>query len=202
MRISLLDTLHDAFVLGRRARRLTELLCPLIPENGQVLDVGSGDGKIANAISRRRPDINIRGIDVLVRPDASIPVEHFDGSNIPYPSRSHDCVMFMDVLHHCQHPSQLLREAARVSRRYSVLKDHTQNGFLAYATLRFMDDVGNARFSVALPHNYWSRERWFGEWKALGLNVESFDDDLRLYPRPADLLFGRKLHFIARLVAN
>jgi hypothetical protein len=39
-------------------------------------------------------------------------------------------------------------------------------------------------------------ERWFD---GTGLSVEAFSTDVPLYPFPASLIFGRTLHFVARL---
>src|SRR5437763_17176570 len=111
---SLVGILHDQFVFGRRTRILADSLATLIPRGARVLDVGCGDGTIDQLILARRPDISIEGIDPLVRAQARIPVRSFDGSNIPYPDRSFDVVMFVDVLHHTRDPRILLREAARV----------------------------------------------------------------------------------------
>lgn len=141
----------------------------------------------------------MRGIDVLVRPQTAIPVESFDGTHIPAADGSYDVVMFVDVLHHTNDPLVLLREARRVARQSIVLKDHTRNGLLAGLTLRFMDGVGNSRYGVALPYNYWRREQWQTAFRELGLIVEIWQRELGIYPAWANWLFGRSLHFIARV---
>jgi SAM-dependent methyltransferase len=79
------------------------------PRNASVLDVGSGDGRLARLVADKRPDISIQGIDVLVRTDAAIPVVKFDGTSIPYGEGSFDVVMLVDVLHHTVEPMILLR---------------------------------------------------------------------------------------------
>jgi SAM-dependent methyltransferase len=108
-------------------------------------------------------------------------------------------VLFVDVLHHTDDPTVLLREAARVARRCLILKDHTRNGLLAGPTLAFMDWVGNARHGVALPYNYWPRQRWLTAAADLGLSILRWDDRLQLYPWWARWVFERKLHFVARM---
>jgi SAM-dependent methyltransferase len=181
---------------------LSEHLTKLIPQNARVLDVGCGDGLLDHLILQKRPDLEVRGIDVLVREQPYIPVDGFDGRIIPYADESFDAVIFIDVLHHTDDPTLLLREAARVARTAIVIKDHTQNGPFAGPTLRFLDWVGNARHGVALPYNYWPQERWRETFERLGLKIGAWKKELALYPPAANWLFGRSLHFIARLDLN
>ena len=195
----IVKALHDGLVYDRRMRLLAEKLSVQLPRDARILDVGCGDGKVDSLITRLRPDVAIRGIDVLVRPRTYIPVTRFDGVEIPHPDASFDVVMFVDVLHHCQEPAQLLAQAKRVTRRSVLIKDHTQEGLLAYQTLRFMDWFGNAHHGVALPNNFWTLEQWRDCIGQLGLQVRQWQDRLGLYPWPATWLFDRKLHFIAFL---
>jgi SAM-dependent methyltransferase len=195
----LLEHLHELHHNNRRTRVLSRHLAGVIPPRSRVLDVGSGDGQIAHAIGQQRNDIEIEGIDVLVRPHTHIPVHHFDGKTIPQPENSFDVVMFVDVIHHADDPIALLREAVRVARKALVIKDHTLTGFLAGSTLRFMDRVGNARHGVALPFNYWTEREWSQTIEALGLRKAVWNRKLGLYPRPAGWVFDRQLHFVARL---
>jgi SAM-dependent methyltransferase len=197
--MALFDHIHGKFVFGRRVRKLAEHLAAVLPENAQVLDVGCGDGNVAWLIMQRRPDVSIKGLDVLVRPMTHIPVEKFDGKSLPSPDASYDAVMFVDVLHHTEDPMVLLREADRVARKAVVLKDHTCDGLLARPTLRFMDHVGNARHGVVLPYNYWSKERWLAAFGELKWKIVAWQAKLGLYPWPASWIFGRSLHFVARL---
>ena len=149
--------------------------------------------------TEKRPDIDITGIDVLVRQSTRIPVEPFDGTRIPYADRSVDVVMFLDVLHHAGDPAALLREAARTATQAVLIKDHTLDGMFAGPTLRFMDWVGNARHGVTLPYNYWNRQTWLEAFKEVGLAIGVWRSDLGIYPWPATWLFDRSLHFVARL---
>ena len=197
--MGLIETVHGGYVHKRRILVLSDWCSKLIPFNSKVLDVGCGDGRLARLIADKRPDISIRGIDVRQRIDAAILVETFDGESIPYDEGSFDVVMFVDVLHHAGQPMTLLREGARVARQAILVKDHLAEGMLAYSTLRLMDWVGNARYGVALPYNYWTLAKWLRAFDKLGLNINSWESNLGLYPFPADLIFGRSLHFFALL---
>lgn len=197
--MGLIEAVHSGYVTGRRVRRLGEHLARVLPREARVLDVGCGDGSVARLILERRPDVAIEGIDVMVRPTTAIPVGPFDGRSIPHPDRSFDAVMFVDVLHHTDDPLVLLREAVRVARTAVVIKDHAADGLLARPTLRFMDRVGNCRHRVVLPYNYLTVRQWREAFDSLGLVATNWNDRLGLYPFPADLVFERKLHFLATL---
>ena len=134
----------------------------------------------AHTVRQRRPDIDIKGIDVLVREQTHVLVEAFDGKNIPHDDASFDFVMFVDVLHHSDDPLHLLGEAVRVARQSLLIKDHLLTGFLAGPTLRLMDEVGNRRHGVALPYNYWTRQQWLQSFESLGLKIGAWKSKLGL----------------------
>jgi SAM-dependent methyltransferase len=197
--MSLLDSIHGRHIFQRRVRVLSRHLAEVLPTNATVLDVGCGDGLIAKRVLDLRPDLQLRGLDVFIRLQTHVPVDWFDGHTLPLADQSVDCVTFVDVLHHTPDPAHLLREAARVARRAIVLKEHASEGLLAGPTLRLMDWVGNARHGVVLPYNYWTKDRWHRTFAQLGLMIGVWRDQLGLYPPPLNLLFERRLHFIARL---
>jgi SAM-dependent methyltransferase len=200
--MALLDRIHAGYVYDRRIRVLSGHIAELIPPQARVLDVGSGDGLLAHTVRQRRPDIDIKGIDVLVREQTHVLVEAFDGKNIPHDNASFDFVMFVDVLHHSDDPLRLLGEAVRVARQALLIKDHLLTGFLAGPTLRLMDEVGNRRHGVALPYNYWTRQQWLQSFESLGLKIGAWKSKLGLYAPPASWVFERSLHFVARLDRN
>jgi len=195
----MLERVHGQYVHRRRVKVLARHITEILPFGATVLDVGCGDGRLARLIMQRRPDLSIKGVDVLIRPETEIPVSAFDGATLPFESASVDVVMFVDVLHHTNDPMVLLREAARVARTAVLIKDHTDQGLFANATLRFMDQVGNRRHGVALPHNYLKRSQWDRAWRELQLTPAVSKTRLGLYPFPANLLFERSLHFVTLL---
>jgi len=197
--MSAIGVLHQKLVFNRRVETLPGWFAQLAPPSARVLDVGCGDGLISAVLQSRRPDLTLRGIDVLPRSRTHIPVEIFDGSRIPFDGQSFDVVLFSDVLHHTLDPAVLLREARRVAAHCVLIKDHNRNGLAAGARLRFMDWVGNARFGVALPYNYWTERQWRAARHEIGLHSDQLITNLGLYPLPANWIFGAKLHFIARL---
>lgn len=201
--MTLVGKLHTKMVFGRRVRVLAEMLAERVPATARTLvDIGCGDGQIAHLVAEKHANLQITGVDVLVRPATWIPVQPFDGTTLPLADQSVDVAMFVDVLHHTNDPLVLLREAKRVARHAILIKDHCKDGFLAGPTLRFMDWVGNAHHGVVLPYNYWPEERWRAAFAELGLTIDSWTQHVPLYPRPASWVFQRRLHFVARLVPS
>ncbi len=196
--MNLIERAHERLVYPRRIERLSEHVEALLPRGARVLDIGSGDGAVGAAIARRRPDVEVEGVDVLVRPQTAIPTRPFDGRHLDEANDSVDVALLVDVLHHAEEPVELLAEARRVAP-VIVIKDHLLEGRLAERTLRLMDWTGNARYGVGLPYAYWTRARWHEVFTELRLEPIEWNERLGLYPGPARLVFDRSLHFIARL---
>ena len=129
--MNLLERIHGASIHVRRTQVLSQHLSDLISPHLRVLDVGCGDGLLASQIGKKRLDVHIAGLDVLIRSQHYIPVTQFDGYTIPHDDATFDVVMFVDVLHHTEDPMILLGEAVRVARRMILIKDHIVDAVLA-----------------------------------------------------------------------
>jgi SAM-dependent methyltransferase len=197
--VSLVSGLHSQLVLTRRLRVLAKHALTLLPETGNILDVGCGNGVISRLIMDACPQLDIQGIDVLRRPSCAIPMECYDGRTYPFEDNSMDVVMFTDVLHHTDDPYGLLQEAIRVARHAILVKDHLCNSCIAGHILAFMDWIGNRSHGVALPYNYWSSRQWTEAWSRLGYEPDIIITRLGLYPWIARPVFEHGLHFIAHV---
>src|SRR5207248_6754042 len=60
------------------------------------------------------------------------------------------------------------------------IKDHSLQGFAAGLTLRAMDMIGNARYGVSLPYNYWPPAQWEEAAQTLQLRTDKKLTDLKL----------------------
>ncbi|HET6455697.1 MAG TPA: class I SAM-dependent methyltransferase [Armatimonadota bacterium] len=189
--------LHGRLVFGRRAHTLANAIAPLLP-SGRILDVGCGDGALDALIPADRPDVQIEGVDIMVRPNPHISVKEFDGRTLPYADRSFDGVLLVDVLHHIEDCEPLLAECARVGRKV-IIKDHIGNSGWQRWLLKLMDWVGNRPYKVVVPYAYLSVQKWDELWRRIGLTTDWRTDRVNLYPFPVSLILRPGLHFIAVL---
>ncbi|MFM7631035.1 MAG: class I SAM-dependent methyltransferase [Alphaproteobacteria bacterium] len=178
----LIDFFHKNFIFDRRTIQLSNHILSLLETNTTLLDVGCGDGTIASIIASNNKKIEVYGIDVLIREKTKIPVTLFDGEHIPFPDSSFDYISFIDVLHHTHTAEELLSESLRVARMGVIIKDHICKNKLDYLFLKFMDDVGNKRFKIALPYNYLSKTEWQQLFKKVHAKVQKSILNLNLYP--------------------
>ena len=191
--------IHNKLVFSRRAEKLTQALDSVLPGDARVLDVGCGNGLISHKLQTLNPSRCFTGIDVVARDTCLIPCQMYDGEHFPFDSGSFDYAMFVDVLHHTEDPAKLLTEAARVTKAGVVIKDHYCESKLDQQTLSLMDWFGNAQYGIALPYNYKSRREWETLFTGAGLEEARTSTDIGLYPFPANLIFGRGLHFVSLL---
>lgn len=195
----LLGKLHHQVVFQRRIQALVNAIAPLF-ETGDVLDVGSGNGMLAQLIMQQRPELNISGIDVHLREKSFIPTTKYDGQTIPFPDASFSSVMIVDVLHHTDNPVHVLRECLRVSRGVVVVKDHFYANPVERQLLRLLDWVGNAPHGVRLPYNYFTRAEWASYMTSCGCReLKRMDSVPNMYPPLFQQIIGQRIQFVAQL---
>lgn len=192
--------LHAGLVLKRREEVLARQIAAILPAGtASLLDVGCGDGIIASTVGQLHTGLHVQGVEVLDREHCAISYALFDGTTLPFEDGAFDCVSFVDVLHHTENPGALVAEAARVSRRNVVIKDHVCSNMVDRKVLAFMDWVGNRAYGVHLNYNYLSKPEWDAIFRAAGLAEAARNQDLGLYPAPFKPLFENGKHFLALL---
>ncbi|MCK0146100.1 class I SAM-dependent methyltransferase [Arenibacter sp. F26102] len=197
--LELFKKLHNKYVFLRRIDVLSNQIAAQIPDNIRVLDIGCGDGTISKLILDKKKNITIEGLDVFSRESCAIPFKIFDGKTIPHANNEFDATLFVDVLHHTTNIKELIVEASRVSRKYIIIKDHHYNNALDFGILKFMDWIGNAPHGVKVIYNFKNLDFWKATFNDLGIEIETLNCKIPIYPFPFNLIFGRDLHFITVL---
>lgn len=156
---------------------------------GSVLDVGCGNGAIADYLRQRLPCVRrVEGVEILPRRDAFIPVRRFDGTHLPYQDGEFELILLSDVLHHIptvRGQLRLLQECARASSKAVIVKDHLCDSKLALLLLAGMDWIGNHKDGVPLPFTYHTTTNWHRLARLAGLkSVRSQTRHFNIYAKP------------------
>ena len=197
--LKLIKNLHHQYVFLRRINVISTEIARQLPDNISILDIGCGDGTISKLIMEKKKGITYEGIDIMARPECAIPYKTFDGLHVPYSDNAFDATQFVDVLHHTHQIKELLQDALRTSKKYLIIKDHLYNNSFDFATLKFMDWVGNAPHGVEIIYNFKNEKFWMNLFDELDVEIVSINKRIPLYPSVFNMIFGRGLHFIAVL---
>lgn len=149
-------------------------IAPWVEPGTTLLDVGSGTGRIARWLERRRGVLpTLADVTTFANRVGGLPfVEMKDPRAIPLPPRSHETVMMLFVLHHIPRWSDqelLIREAARVASRRVIVIEDTPLGRIDRAFNVFWDWLLNLRHGVPKPFTFRDVAGWEPVFAAAGL---------------------------------
>jgi SAM-dependent methyltransferase len=190
---------HHRRVHQPRVGRVARALAAQIGQAGSLLDIGCGDGTVARDIAAAVGADRVAGVDVKVRAEVAVEVTAYDGVRLPFPDRSFDAVVISDVLHHCEDPRAVLREALRVARACVAIKDHFCFGPVSERILLWMDMAGNAAPGVTVRGTYFTPGQWVEMVTACGGRVTHLDWPLQIHDYPFRLVTRDELQFAARV---
>ena len=198
--LQLIKSLHNKIVHTNRVDTIAKTISKNLPNDiNKILDIGCGDGLISKKINAALPKLNYTGIDVMERPTCHINYVSFDGVNIPFQEKEFDAVQLIDVLHHTDNIEKVLKNAIKYTNKYVIIKDHIYLSKLDFQTLKFMDWIGNAPHGVKVIYNFQTEKKWEEIFRNNHLSKCFYNNQIKLYPKFANWIFGRKLHFITIL---
>ena len=102
---------------------------PFVKPGSKFLDLGCGSAIVANAF-KNSFNLDLTGADIVDKRVFQIPFKLYDGKNLPFEDNSFDSVLISYVLHHCQDPVIVLKEAKRVAQgNILIYEDLPENIF-------------------------------------------------------------------------
>jgi ubiquinone/menaquinone biosynthesis C-methylase UbiE len=151
-------------------------VAPHLEAGMDVLDLGSGTGRISRWLARRvgiHPTL-ADVVDFGNRVGGFPYVRLEDPLRLPFDDRSFDAVMMLFVLHHVAEwndQERLVAEAARVARRRVVIIEDTPTSAVDRAFNVAWDWVLNLRHGVPKPFTFRSVQSWEQVFRRTGMRV-------------------------------
>lgn len=143
-----------------------------IKEDSQLLDLGCGSGIVGKEFGRFF-NSEVLGLDIIDNRVIDIPFRRYDGNDLAFlKDNSFDAVLINYVLHHCQNPIELLKEAKRVSKDIIVLYENIPEGLLS-KLFCFFHGVSFACFFQKNSNkgNFYTTKEWEEIFEKSGLKV-------------------------------
>lgn len=143
---------------------------------GAIIDVGAGDGRVAKAFAGAGREVQL--LDVVDHNQTALPLQVYDGVNIPFPDKSYDYAFLVTVLHHADRPLEVLREVMRLTRRRIIVQESVYLNEVHRRFNMFFDwfygrVVGD---HIHVPFNFNSPEGWEHIFREEGLTVTASVD--------------------------
>ncbi|MBU1199374.1 MAG: class I SAM-dependent methyltransferase [Nanoarchaeota archaeon] len=151
---------HNIKARKQRTSKISKDIAFLLSDVKTFLDVGAFDGMMTKKIMQGNNKLKGKGIDILVPKKTYVPVKKYNGKKIPYPDKSFDAILLIDVVHHAENPDALLKEAARVAKKYVIIKDHYYKGFIDKMILSAVDFIGNESFNIKVKFHFFKIDEW------------------------------------------
>lgn len=149
------------------AKKMCRVCQDFIEQGSKILDLGCGSGLAAKNFQDFF-QAEVIGVDIRDNRVVPIPFKIIDGENLPFNDHSFDVVMINFVLHHCQNPERLLKEAKRVSKKIIIFEDLPE-GVLSKLRCYFhqITFFGGERQKF----NFKTSNEWKELFKKLGLKI-------------------------------
>lgn len=143
-----------------------------------IADVGCAEGFVAAFLRRSFPRVSCTGMDIDLAAlrrgrqlSPAFETQQADILHLPYPSKSMDLVLCLEVLEHLHQPQAALAEITRVSRRYCLLSV-PHEPFFRLANLARGKSV--SRLGDDIDHRqHWTRGGFAAFLSANGLHVRA-----------------------------
>ena len=157
-------------IYEKAAKKMCLACQGFIKKGSKILDLGCGSGIVGKTFQEFF-QAEIIGVDIRDYRIANIPLQIFNGKNLPFPERSFDVILINFVLHHVDDPIILLKEAKRVTRDKIIIFEDLSEGFLSKLICKIHGSSFDRFFGNPTKTSFKSEKEWEEIFKELGLNI-------------------------------
>ncbi|OGZ17386.1 MAG: hypothetical protein A2Z78_01290 [Candidatus Nealsonbacteria bacterium RBG_13_36_15] len=167
-------------------KRTVDFLEVFVQEGEKIIDIGGGGGWISQELQKRKNTKNTL-LDVIDLNQTDLPLIIYDGENMPFEDNAFDTALLICVLHHCQNPDEVLKEAKRIVRNKIIIIENISTSRFDRITLCIKDAITNIIFCFLvnslkkitnLPFHFKTVSEWEEIFDKLDLKVVYKKDPL------------------------
>lgn len=193
---------RDNQEISFRHREALSLISRIDGTPHTLLDIGCGDGLLLSLAQERGMevhglDISEKGAEKARAKGLMVTIADVSGP-LPFPDSSFDVVVILDVLEHLYAPQDLLKEAARVSKRWLIVG--VPNFSSIAARLQVLHGAVPENNRPHKGHVYWFNDTVLETMiRDTGLSLRETRVNTIFQNR---FLFGTLVRFLARIAPN
>jgi ubiquinone/menaquinone biosynthesis C-methylase UbiE len=159
--------------------------------SGRVIDIGAGRCLIGKEIEKNNKNAKVTSVDVIDLNETDLKLILYDGKTLPFPDNSFETSIIAYVLHHCEDPVEVLKEAKRVCKGNIIIFEDIEVNFFE----KIADWIANKVFNhkdINMTYNFRSEEQWLEIFKSLNLKLVAIQNDVEkewFYPLTKHIMF-------------
>ncbi len=157
---------------ARRAQAISQELNRFIKPGDTVLDLGAGNGHVANQV-KARLGADITLLDIIDKNKTDLPLILYEGKIVPFRDDSYDVVLLIYVLCDSLDPISLLKEAIRVSNSKIIIFEDVYTNFLSYLSAVMIGYLANFLLRIPNPLHLKKESDWLEVFGRPGVEVIS-----------------------------
>ena len=151
-------------IASARVNPILNSFASVIRPHSRIIDIGAGKGLLARAMAERFGAC-VTMVDVARYNQTNLPLTVCDSRALAFASDSFDYAVLSFVLHHCNQPDAILREALRVAPQVIVVENDVRGG-IRDALTRLIDSWPAIQYGTPPCYFAKTRDEWLNWFAA------------------------------------